>query len=140
VDIENETIMAGLSCGEVSSVAWPILDAGAHDFLTIDDALVAPTMRLLADGTLGAAPIVAGESAVAGLAGAIASAMQPALRSALGLNSASRVLILGSEGATDAGIYEEMVGRSPDQVITPSANQVTDQLSDQVSGRHAGAN
>ncbi|MGK0170438.1 MAG: diaminopropionate ammonia-lyase [Gammaproteobacteria bacterium] len=140
VDIENETVMAGLSCGEVSPVAWPILDAGAHDFLTIDDALVAPTMRLLADGTLGAAPIVAGESAVAGLAGAIASAMQPALRSALGLNSASRVLILGSEGATDAGIYEEMVGRSPDQVITPSANQVTDQLSDQVSGRHAGAN
>lgn len=54
-----DTIMAGLACGEVSLLAWSILDAGADGFFSITDASAAETMRLLADGRYGDHPIVA---------------------------------------------------------------------------------
>ena len=116
VEITEETVMAGLSCGEVSHLGWTILDAGANDFLTITDALVAPAMTLLADGTGGDPPVVAGESAVAGLAALIAARRNPALAEALDLTPSSRVLLLGTEGATDPVIYESIVGRAPEDV------------------------
>jgi len=107
VAIAEETLMAGLSCGEASSLAWEVLAAAADDFLTIPDALVAPTMRLLAHGS---PPLEAGESAIAGLAGCLAARRQPPLAAALDLNTRSRVLIIGSEGATDREIYRKFVG------------------------------
>ncbi|MFB0993649.1 MAG: diaminopropionate ammonia-lyase, partial [Paracoccaceae bacterium] len=45
VEIKKETVMAGLSCGAPSPLAWHILEAEVDDFLTITDALVGPTMR-----------------------------------------------------------------------------------------------
>jgi len=107
VAIAEETLMAGLSCGEASSLAWEVLAAAADDFLTIPDALVAPTMRMLAHAD---PPVEAGESAIAGLAGCLAARRQPPLAAALDLNTRSRVLIIGSEGATDREIYRKFVG------------------------------
>ena len=112
VEVSEETIMAGLSCGEVSTVAWPTLASFADDFLTIPDSVVAPTMRLLADAPFGDPPIVAGESAVAGLAGFICAVEHADLTEALRLNRDSRVLVIGTEGATDPVLYESMTGRS----------------------------
>lgn len=117
VHITEETVMAGLSCGEVSMVGWEVLERLARDFITIPDDMVAPAMRLLADAPFGDTPIVAGESAVAGLAGLLAAASSPQLRSQLGLSSQSRVLLLGTEGATDADIYQQMTGRRPEEVV-----------------------
>jgi diaminopropionate ammonia-lyase len=109
VVIEEETLMAGLSCGEPSPLAWKILRENAQDFLTIPESLVAPAMRL-AGRPMGDDPsIVAGESAVAGLAAVIAGASQDDLREKLGLNEMSRVLVIGSEGATDPEIYEQLM-------------------------------
>jgi len=116
VSIEEETIMAGLSCGEVSSLAWEILLGGTNDFVTIEDELIAPTMKLLAKGVGEDQPLVAGESAVAGLAGAIAARMNNELTAKLGLDASSRILIFGTEGATDPAIYEKIVGLSPADV------------------------
>lgn len=105
VTIAKETIMAGLSCGEPSPMAWDILREEAADFLTIPDALVPATMRLLAR-PLGDDPALeAGESAVAGLAALIAARADPALSEVLGLSEASRVLLIGSEGVTDEAIF-----------------------------------
>lgn len=104
--------MAGLSCGEASAIAWPTLCRFADDFLTIPDSVVAPTMRLLADGPFDDPPIVAGESAVAGLAGFICARRHDNLAAALELDQASRVLVIGTEGATDQTLYESMTGRS----------------------------
>jgi len=112
-----DTIMAGLACGEVSLLAWEILDEGADDFLTVPDAAAIDCMRLMADGEAAGFPIVAGESAVAGLAGLILAADDPSLARGLGLGPDSRVLLFGSEGATDRGIYTELVGRSPEDVM-----------------------
>lgn len=117
---ELDTIMAGLACGEVSLLAWEILQPGVHAFLTIDDGAALETMRLLADSRFGDAPLVAGESAVAGLAGCLGAAANPAVRAALGLDADSRVLVFGSEGATDPALYERIVGR-PAAAVTEAA-------------------
>ena len=40
---------------------------------------------------------------------------------ALKLGAASRVLVFGTEGATDPGLYRELVGRSPEIVQDDAA-------------------
>jgi diaminopropionate ammonia-lyase len=104
------TLMAGLSCGEVSRVAWPILEAGAEFFMTVQDEASVECMRLLRKGALGGGSIIAGESGVAGLAGLFATTQDPTSQalSQLRLNSSSTVLLIGTEGATDPDIYESL--------------------------------
>ena len=117
VPLHEETVMAGLSCGEVSLLAWDILARAASDFVTIDDDAVASAMQLLARGQAGCGAIVAGESAVPGLIALIAAAADPELRAALGLGPDSHALLLGCEGATDPGIYRRMVGEPADRLL-----------------------
>ena len=108
-EIEEETLMAGLSCGEPSELAWQILRENAQDFITMPEEIVAPAMRLLAR-PLGDDPkIVAGESAIAGLATLVSAASQKSMREALSLSARSRVLLIGSEGATDPEIYRQIM-------------------------------
>ncbi|MFY0989516.1 diaminopropionate ammonia-lyase [Halomonas sp. C05BenzN] len=108
---ELDTLMAGLACGEVSLLAWEVLDEGIDDFMTVSDEAAVEAMRLLARGVGEDAPLVAGESAVAGLAGLLIARQDPALSEALGLGPDSRVLLIGSEGATDEDVYRQLVGR-----------------------------
>lgn len=113
VSIAEETLMAGLSCGEPSGMAWEILDEEASDYLSIPESLVAPTVRLLASPQNGDKPIEAGESAIAGLAAVIAARQDAALSQNLELDEQSRVLLIGSEGVTDAAIFKMiMEGRN----------------------------
>ena len=119
---EMDTLMAGLACGEPSPLAWPILKTGAHAAMTIPDAAAAETMRLLAAGGNGDQPIVGGESGVAGLAGFLLASQDAEARALLGLDETSRVVVIGSEGDTDAEAYNTIVGRSGD-VVRASATQ-----------------
>lgn len=109
VEIREETVMAGLSCGEVSLLAWDVLSRGASDYLTISDESIAPAMRLLAAGEAGGGKIEAGECAVPGVVALIAACGDPDLRARIGLDAASRVLVLGCEGATDPEIYRAII-------------------------------
>ena len=95
------TLMAGLACGEPSMLAWQELERSAHAFMAVPDAAAIEAMRGLAD--LG---IVAGESAVAGLVAAILAGRA----GALGLGPDSRVLVFGTEGATDPELYARLLG------------------------------
>ena len=104
-----DTLMAGLACGEVSLSAWPILQAAVDDVVTLPDALVQPTMRLLFNGVYGDQRIVSGESGVAGLAAVIAASQQGHVARALGLTSQSRILVCSTEGATDPGLFGALV-------------------------------
>ena len=112
-----DTIMAGLACGEPSLLAWKILEPGADAFMTVSDGAAMESMRLLAGGEHGNAPLVAGESAVAGLAGLLLAAGDPDARVRLGLSPDSIVLLFGTEGATDPEVYRRIVGRSPEEVV-----------------------
>ena len=76
-------------------------------------------MRLLADGRFGDEPVVAGESAVAGLAGLLLAASDRDARRRLDLRPDSRVLVFGTEGATDPDVYRRIVGRAPVEVVGP---------------------
>ena len=116
VEGELETLMAGLACGEVSLLAWEVLDEGIDDFMAVSDAAAVDAMKLLADGVGNDAPLVAGESAVAGLAGLLIARQSLELSRALGLDAQSRVLLIGSEGATDEAVYRKLVGRSSAEV------------------------
>ena len=112
-----DTIMGGLACGEVSPLAWQILATGADAFATIDDDAAADCMRLLAAGPCQEDSIVAGESAVAGLAALLQACADTTARDTLGLARDSRALVFGTEGATDPETYRAIVGRGPDEVI-----------------------
>jgi diaminopropionate ammonia-lyase len=98
-----DTVMAGLAAGEVSLLAWVILEAGADAFMTVSDQPVSELMQLLARGVGGDPPLEAGESAVAGLIGCSMA------REALGLGADSRVLVFGTEGATDPELYQRLI-------------------------------
>jgi len=113
---ELDTLMAGLACGEVSLLAWQVLASGANAFCTIPEAAAVETMRLLASPQPSDPSIVAGESAVAGLAALLLMAQNSVARTTLGLTSDSRVLLFGSEGDTDPALYQQLVGRSASQV------------------------
>jgi diaminopropionate ammonia-lyase len=116
VDGDLDTLMAGLACGEVSLLAWEILEAGVDDALVVDDAAAVDVMRMLAAPEGGDPPVVAGESATCGLAGVLAARERPALAAALGLDHDSRVLVFGTEGATDPALYAELVGRPAEEI------------------------
>ncbi|WP_315122809.1 diaminopropionate ammonia-lyase [Comamonas antarctica] len=112
VEGELDTLMAGLACGEVSLLAWEILEKGADAFCAIPDAAAVACMRLLAHPLGEDRAIVAGESAVAGVAAAIAALQSPQARALLGLDADSRILFFGSEAATDPVLYAQLVGES----------------------------
>ncbi|MEM7071531.1 MAG: diaminopropionate ammonia-lyase [Pseudomonadota bacterium] len=99
--IREESCMAGLSCGETSPIAWDIIKETASDFITIDEELVAPSLRLLENPLAHDPVIVAGESAIAGFAAFVSACQQSSMRDALALCANSKILLIGSEGNTD---------------------------------------
>ncbi|MBX6376428.1 MAG: diaminopropionate ammonia-lyase [Acetobacteraceae bacterium] len=114
-----DTLMAGLACGEPSLLAWQELERGAYAFMAVPDEAAVACMKALAART---PPVVAGESAVAGLAALLLAAREPIARTALDLQPDSRVLLFGTEGATDPEVYERLVGRRPEAVAAASGS------------------
>ena len=98
-----DTVMAGLACGEPSLLAWQELERSAFAAMTVPDALVGPTMRALKEQG-----IEAGESGVAGLIALEGALAHPFAASVLDLTPDSRVLIFGTEGATDRELYKKL--------------------------------
>jgi diaminopropionate ammonia-lyase len=105
-----DTLMAGLACGEPSLLAWQELERAAFAFMAVPDESAVACMKALAARK---PPVVAGESGVAGLAGLLLAAQEPFARAALGLDQDSRVLLFGTEGATDPEVYARLVGHAP---------------------------
>ena len=103
-----ETLMAGLSCGEVSLLAWDILQPGADDFLTISEDAVPACMKMLAQSQ---PRVEAGESAVAGLGAAIVAREDVEMSNKLGLDANSRIFVIGTEGATDPELYQRLISQ-----------------------------
>ena len=110
VDGALDTLMAGLACGEPSLLAWQELERGAFAFMAVPDESAVACMKLLARRR---PSLVAGESAVAGLAALLLVAREPFARIALGLEEDSRILLFGTEGATDQAVYDRLVRDEP---------------------------
>ncbi|MGL4289617.1 MAG: diaminopropionate ammonia-lyase [Phreatobacter sp.] len=103
------TVMAMLECYEPSLVAWRVLSRAADGFMTVDEAEAVAVMNRLAHPAGRDPAIVAGESGGVGLAGLIQAAENPEARVRLGLDAASRVLLINTEGATDPERYALLV-------------------------------
>lgn len=108
-----DTVMAGLSCGKASPAAWPVLAGNVSAFLALSDRWAEESMRALARSKEAGAPVVAGESGAAGLAGLLALRRDAGLKGAaleLGLDKNSHVLVFNTEGDTDPENYRRVVG------------------------------
>ena len=108
---DMDTMMAGLACGEPCTVVWPVLNAYADAFISCDDETSASGMRLLGRPEAGDPTVVSGESGAvgAGLAQRIMSGEYEQLRSHLGLDENSRLLLISTEGDTDRENYRRVV-------------------------------
>ena len=109
VEGDLDTLMAGLACGEPSLIAWQELERATFAFMAIPDESAVDAMRLLAHRS---PKVVAGESAVAGLGALLLAARDPFSRGMLGLDAESRVLLFGTEGATDPETYRRLVAEA----------------------------
>jgi len=113
-----DTVMAGLACGEVSPLAWEIVDAGASAYVVVDDRFALDAMRVLAAPAPGDPAIVAGETGASGLAALLAAKERAEIWQTLGLDGRSRVLLIGSEGDTDPEIYRQIVASAGHKAAT----------------------
>jgi diaminopropionate ammonia-lyase len=108
---DKPTVMGMLECYEPSALAWEVLAPLASGYVTLEEDEAVAAIKRLAFPEGSDPAIVAGESGGTGLAGLIACLNAATARAKLGLNGASRVLVFNSEGDTDPGLYEQLVGK-----------------------------
>ncbi|RFC65669.1 MULTISPECIES: diaminopropionate ammonia-lyase [Mesorhizobium] len=113
---DTNTVMACLAAGEVSAPAWIVLKHATDGVITLPEEAAPEAMRLLAAGVGGDPAIVAGESGCAAVAGLIAATLNPEVKTLFGLGKDSRIVAIGSEGATDEEAYQRIVGRASESV------------------------
>ena len=111
IDIKRESLMGGMSCGEVSLVPWEILKNSVKYCISLPDDDIAKTMRLLGTGSFSDEKIIAGENSAPGVISLIASCEDEKIRDKLQLNKSSNVLLIGCEGDTDQKMYKKLVSQ-----------------------------
>ncbi|MFA5595891.1 MAG: hypothetical protein WDA15_11460, partial [Trueperaceae bacterium] len=116
VAASQPTVMAMLECHEPSPVALRVLDRVANGYMTLEEAAAPEAMRRLANPLPGDPPVVAGESGGVGFAGLLEVMRDPELAASIGLGPNARVLVIITEGATDPGLYRELVGMDAGQI------------------------
>ncbi len=111
IDIQRESLMGGMSCGEVSLVPWEILKHSVKHCISLPDDDIAKTMKLLGNSSFSDRKIIAGENSAPGVISLIASCNNEDLRDQLRLNESSNVLIFGCEGDTDKEMYQKLISQ-----------------------------
>ena len=109
IDIERESLMGGMSCGEVSLVPWEIIKNSAKYCISLPDDEIAKTMKLLGNGTFSNEKIIAGENSAPGVISLIAICEDEKIKDKLGLNINSNILLIGCEGDTDQAMYQKLI-------------------------------
>ena len=66
IDINRESLMGGMSCGEVSLVPWQILKNSVKHCVSLPDDDIAKTMKLLGNASFSEKKIIAGENSAPG--------------------------------------------------------------------------
>ena len=112
IDIKRESLMGGMSCGEVSLVPWEILKNSVKYCISLPDDDIAKTMKLLGYASFSEEKIIAGENSAPGVISLIASCEDQKIKKDLDLNSNSNVLIIGCEGDTDQEMYKKLVNEN----------------------------
>ena len=107
IDIKRESLMGGMSCGEVSLVPWKILKNSIKHCISLPDDDIAKTMKLLGNGSFSDEKIIAGENSAPGVISLIASCENEKIKEKMKLSKDSNVLLIGCEGDTDKEMYQK---------------------------------
>ena len=108
IDIKRESLMGGMSCGEVSLVPWEILKNSVKHCVSLPDDDIAKTMRLLGNSSFSDEKVIAGENSAPGVISLITSCEDQNIKEKLKLNNNSNVLVFGCEGDTDKEMYQKL--------------------------------
>ena len=111
IDIKRESLMGGMSCGEVSLVPWEILKYSVKHCISLPDDDIGNTMKLLGNSSFSDQKIIAGENSAPGVISLIASCEDQNIKKKLQLDQNSNVLIFGCEGDTDKEMYQKLISQ-----------------------------
>jgi diaminopropionate ammonia-lyase len=111
IDIKRESLMGGMSCGEVSLVPWEILKNSVQYCMSLPDDDIANTMRMLGNAGFSDEKIIAGENSAPGVISLIASCEDEKIKNKIQLNKKSNILLIGCEGDTDQEMYQKLVNQ-----------------------------
>ena len=111
IDIKRESLMGGMSCGEVSLVPWEILKNSVKYCISLPDDDIAKTMKLLGNASFSDEKIIAGENSAPGVISLIASCEDQKIKEKIGLNNDSNILVIGCEGDTDQIMYQKLISQ-----------------------------
>ena len=109
VDIKKESIMGGMSCGEVSLVPWQILKNSVNNCVSVSDKFVSQTVAMLADKLVCDISIEGGECSTPGITSLISCCNNDETKSALEINENSNILLIGCEGSADIELYQKLL-------------------------------
>ncbi len=112
VEGDMPTIMAGLACGQPSTISYDIIRAYADAYVSCPDYVSALGMRMLGNPIGDDQRIISGESGAAGM-GLIREIMKnpelAEIKEALSFDESARVLLISTEGDTDRENYRRIV-------------------------------
>ncbi len=111
IDIKRESLMGGMSCGEVSLVPWEILKDSVKYCISLPDDDIAKTMKLLGNSSFSEQKIIAGENSAPGVISLITSCEDEKIKEKLKLNKDSNILLIGCEGDTDQEMYQKLINQ-----------------------------
>ena len=109
VDIKKESIMGGMSCGDVSLVPWQILKNSVNNCVSVSDKFVSQTVAMLADKVVCDISIEGGECSTPGITSLISCCNNDETKSALEINENSNILLIGCEGSADIELYQKLL-------------------------------
>ncbi len=111
LDIKKESLMGGMSCGEVSTIPWKIINNNCNFCISIPDDKISDTIKLLANSSFSEKKLIGGECATPGIISLIASCNNIRLKEKLNLDKNSQVLLLGCEGDVDEELYQKLLNK-----------------------------
>ena len=109
ISIEKESIMGGMSCGEVSLIPWEILRNSVHYCVTVSDDYISKTVKYLANKEFSDEKIIGGECSTPGISSLVGLINDHEVKNKIGLNENSNVLLFGCEGDADEELYQKLL-------------------------------
>ena len=109
ISIEKESLMGGMSCGEVSLVPWQILKNSVNYCVTVSDDYISKTVKFLANSEFSDEKIIGGECSTPGIISLVGLYNNDEIKKKINLNEDSNVLLFGCEGDADEELYQRLL-------------------------------
>ena len=104
------TIMAGLNCGTPCSITWPVIRDRAGFYISCMDEVSENAMRRLAGSSSEQERIISGESGAVTFGALMEICKDEQIRTLMGVDRDSVILLISTEGDTDPEGYRRIVG------------------------------